>query len=240
MANLTEARLAQMQAVLQKLREGAAVFTPMFGASALHVQAIEAFSDALTEIETLKGENERLKHLLVVAAADLRSFTKGTTELYALSEEIRDAAIKHLPMGNGPWDRAVAKHIGSLGWQEEASKAIQAIRAVVGGDQMPDIASNVEALKAQLAARDAEVARLTEESLLMDKRWKATNDTATRYLMDAAKAEAALDTLRGSIAKLPNETAALFNAMDMISPAEAMDGWLKIYRALGLPDTEQQ
>jgi hypothetical protein len=70
------------------------------------MEAIEAERDAL------KAEVEQIKKLLIASENWRVAYQDGKYKLYSMGGEICDAAAAHLPMSEGPLDRAMRKVIG--------------------------------------------------------------------------------------------------------------------------------
>jgi hypothetical protein len=71
------------------------------------------FAGALTTIAALEVENKRLKELLSVSDEFRRAYADGKYKLYAMGGEICEAAATHLPMSEGPLERACRKALRS-------------------------------------------------------------------------------------------------------------------------------
>ena len=90
-------------------REASLAVKAEFEAKGDHSELLDNFLSALDDIDALEAENKRLKELLAVSEDYRKAYQDGKYKLYAMGGDICEAAAEHLPMGEGPLERACRK-----------------------------------------------------------------------------------------------------------------------------------
>jgi hypothetical protein len=118
------------------------------------------------------AEVARLKELLTASENWRQAYQDGKYKLYEMGGEICEAAATHLPMSEGPLDRAVRKAIGIIAKPsvpELQDQLTQALTSLAAAQKMEDAWKN-SALRwhEDAALAESKLADMTKEKVFLD------------------------------------------------------------------------